>query len=171
MTGSLHQIKVTYSALEDRLLVTVAGSGETHARIWLTRRFTQGLWDALVGVLEKFPSVRKDVNRQVRDALIAMRHHEVITTGGVSMERTPSAESPPEGAEGALAVEATFGPVQNDMARIAFKTREHTISLNLDEKSLHAFCHVMIDATVAAGWDLNLRVGDGNVVAPGRQVH
>ena len=53
MSDKLHQINVTYSGKEDRLLLKVTTQQGDEYRIWLTRRFTGLLYSVLDKEMEK----------------------------------------------------------------------------------------------------------------------
>jgi hypothetical protein len=53
MTDKLHQINVTYSGKEDRLLLRVTTIKGNEYRIWLTRRFTGLLFNILNKAMEQ----------------------------------------------------------------------------------------------------------------------
>ena len=53
MTDKLHQINVTYSGKEDRLLLKVTTQQGDEFRIWLTRRFTGLLFSVLNKEMDK----------------------------------------------------------------------------------------------------------------------
>ena len=59
MNDKLHQLNVTYSSKEDRLLLRVTTHSGDEFRIWLTRRFT-GL---LFSILEKEMDKRGGINK------------------------------------------------------------------------------------------------------------
>ena len=53
MTNQLHQINITYSNKEDRLLLRASTKGGDEYRLWLTRRFTHLLFDVLAKEIDK----------------------------------------------------------------------------------------------------------------------
>ncbi|MGI9229027.1 MAG: hypothetical protein ACR2P9_04120 [Gammaproteobacteria bacterium] len=53
MSNQIHQMNVTYSAAEDRLLLRVSTTQEEEFRIWLTRRFVKLLLGVLVKEIDK----------------------------------------------------------------------------------------------------------------------
>lgn len=53
MTDKLHQVNVTYSSKEDRLLLRVTTQKGDEYRVWLTRRFTVILLDILTKEMDK----------------------------------------------------------------------------------------------------------------------
>jgi len=53
MTDKLHQINVTYSSKEDRLLLRVTTQKGDEYRVWLTRKFSGILLDILIKEMDK----------------------------------------------------------------------------------------------------------------------
>lgn len=54
MTDKLHQINVTYSSKEDRLLLRVTTQQGDEFRVWLTRRFSGVLQNILIQEMDKY---------------------------------------------------------------------------------------------------------------------
>jgi hypothetical protein len=171
MSQALKRINVSYSPVEDRLILSVETAGAADVKIWLTRRFTAHLWLGLVAVLKNFPDLQVDASDEVRDALLGMRHEEAVQDALVSKDRKPTPRSVSKTAQENLAVGVEFGTVENGIAPLMLKTPKQTMSINLDEKSLHAVCHMLIKVTRAAAWDLDLRVGDANLPVSGEKMH
>ncbi len=167
MSEALSKISITYSSTEDRLVIALAAGESGMLHIWLTRRFVKGLWEALQLSLKQLSDMPAAASPEVRDAMVAMRHQEVMQDG-VSIDQSRTKQPVPEEA---LAINAKFSPGEGGMSQLALASREKTFTINLDENTLHAFCHMLIKATESAGWDLGLQIGDGNVVTPGGKVH
>ncbi|MBI4006746.1 MAG: hypothetical protein HY356_08750 [Gammaproteobacteria bacterium] len=53
MTDKLHQVNVTYSSKEDRLLLRVTTQKGDEYRLWLTRRFSGILLDIIIKEMDK----------------------------------------------------------------------------------------------------------------------
>ena len=53
MSGQIHQMNITYSATQDRLLLRVSTTQAQEFRIWLTRRFVKLLLGLLVKEIDK----------------------------------------------------------------------------------------------------------------------
>ena len=69
MVDTLHQLNLTISTEEDRLLLRLSTSGRSEYRLWLTRRFVRALWDVLVKAAERQPGVGDQGNEEVRKAI------------------------------------------------------------------------------------------------------
>ena len=83
MPNSLHQMTMSYSATEDRLLLRVSTTANDEHQIWLTRRFVKMLWPALFKGVEKqsLPpetAAAPTTTPQVKRAVMAMQHNEAL---------------------------------------------------------------------------------------------
>ena len=52
MPSNLQQLELAYNPLEDRLLLKIYTKDMMEFRLWLTRRFTNALWDVLMRIIE-----------------------------------------------------------------------------------------------------------------------
>lgn len=170
----LHQISMRYDAVEDRVLLIITTTDGQAVKLWMTRHFVRTLWKGLPKVLAAYPSLAGTVDREAQDAVLAMRHQEAVQ--GSDFDTPFKGELPPaEEARGVPLLVGVQGGVRPDgSAQFTFKTRDGgALTFSLSEQLLHAFCHLLIEVTAKANWDLEMRVGEGNVVVPegGKRVH
>ncbi|MEO5337258.1 MAG: hypothetical protein H7841_10245 [Magnetospirillum sp. WYHS-4] len=165
---ALHQISMRYSPVEDRvLLIFTAGDGSTF-RFWMTRRFVDLLWQGLIKVLASYPALKGLVDSRVREAVLSMRHAEAVQGSDFKTPLRGAGTPPADDPAAPLFTGVTGTPKPDGTTRFLFQTKEgEPFQCSLNEQLLHAFCHLLIDVTAKAGWDLELRVGDGNLVLPG----
>ena len=172
-TAGLHQIGVTYDAVQDRLVLRISSTDKTEWRLALTRRFVRLLWRALVGILEKHPDIRADLMPRVKEAMLAMQHQAAVQ----------SADMGKAYAEDNRNLTSNTGPQLVTAARVTAKGESHTelhfrtaagtdLRFVIDKTRLHAFCHLLVKSAVGAEWNLPLAIGDAAAVAPsGERVH
>ena len=79
MTGQLHQMNLEYSASQDRLVLKINTTDKQEARLYLTRRFTRELWDALIKILADQPEIKKQANPEVKKAMMAFEQDAKTT--------------------------------------------------------------------------------------------
>ena len=85
MTSALHQITMSHSTEEDRLLLRISTLDKAEFRFWLTRRFVNILWPALMKVLEKEnPAARKNLMPEAKKAVVAMEHQDAVAAADFS---------------------------------------------------------------------------------------
>ena len=193
MTKILHQLTLTYSAQQDRLMLRISTKEHNEYQLWLTRRFVRAFWKGLLEAIERDPSLSKDLMPKVKKAVMAMEHQKSIqesdfsqkhATDNVNLTPKITREFSPKqskdnlsttsGAEVLLVTGAQVKQVTGNLTRIKLKTEvNNAIEFSLNKKLLHALCHMMVSSTQKAGWDLNLTIGDPQVVIPAdaNQIH
>ena len=193
MTKALHQLTLTYSAEQDRLMLRISTKEHNEYQLWLTRRFVRAIWKGLVKIFESDPTLSQSLMPRVKQALMAMEHQKSIKDSDFSQEHasdnvnlTPKIarsisskqsegkSSPHLGAVTLLVTGAQVKPIKENLTSIKLKTEANTaIDFSLNKKLLHALCHMMVTSTLKAGWDLNLAIGDPQIVIPTdvKQIH
>lgn len=172
MSNALHQMTMSYSATEDRLLLRVSTTAQEEHQIWLTRRFIKVLWPALMKGVEKqsLPpetAAAPTTTPQVKRAVMAMQHNEALQKTDMSKPHDEEKVNKPSTDKPMLAVGGQCTPQQTGGMRLNLKTAENLqIGLNLNEQLLHAFCHQITSLTQKAEWDLSYRISDPNVQVP-----
>lgn len=168
----LHQMTMSYVAAEDRVLFRLSTASEVEYRMWFTRRFVHILWGALVQVLERHPSIREDMTRDVKDAVLGMQHMEAVQQSNFETAHQEGNVDLTSNSGPLLITGGSLVPDDNGVTTLKLVTAEKKqIAFNLNEQLLHAFCHLMVSAAVQADWALDLTVGDGNVVLPEQSAH
>lgn len=162
----LHQMTMSFSRQEDRLLLKVSTTAKTEIHLWLTRRFTLVLWKALMQAVEKNPDIRPDLEPKAKEAVKAMQHQETVKAVDLSQKHDVKKQNKPMTEKPLLVV---GGKVDFDgrMVRLLFNTDDgREINMALNKELLHALCHLMMRLSTTAEWGLDLTVGDSNVVMP-----
>ena len=172
MTNALHQMTMSYSAVEDRLLLRVSTTAHAEHQIWLTRRFVSVLWPALIKGVERqaLPpetAAAPTTTPQVKRAVVAMQHHEALQKTDMSQKHDEEKVNKPSTPNPLLATGGQCQPMKGGGMRLNLRTKEGLqISLNLNPQLLHALCHQISSLAMKADWDLALAVGDPNVTMP-----
>ncbi len=170
--GALHQISMSFVPEEDRVQLILIGAEGEDSRFWLSRRFVRGLWGVLRKSLETFPDLRRVIDADTRRAMLAMRREDALRHSDFATPRRETDEPPRHRVP--LLVAASVRGAEHGRLSLALKTRGgHQVAMTLDERRLHAFCHLLVETALAADWDLDLAVGDGDLAAPrpGRRLH
>lgn len=175
MTDRMKQISLEFVRAEDRLLLKINTVALVELRLWLTRRAVKVLWEALFHTIEVHPEIRAELPAKVKQAVMAMQHQEAVAAGDFSKKHEPGATPHPlTGDRPLLVVGVECAPWRGASTTLTFQTdHAKNINLNIDEKILHALCHLLIKATFAAEWGLDLSIGDPAAFAslPAHQVH
>lgn len=172
MSNALHQMTMSYSPVEDRLLLRVSTTAHDEHQIWLTRRFVRVLWPALVKGVEEQSLPPETIAQptttpKVRQAVMAMQHQEALQTTDMTQKHDEEKVNKPSTVKPMLAVGGQCVPQKGGGMRLNLKTREGLqVGLNLNQQLLHAFCHQLETLTRKAEWGLSVGVGDPNVAVP-----
>ena len=159
-----------YNAIHDRILFRVSTQKRLEYRVWLTRRIVKSLWGVAIRSFEAeaLAEVKTATQQQpqVKKAVMSMKHQEAVQTSDFSKKHDTKTKPPPDAQRPLLAVKAEIGKTPEGTIHLTFQTVERkNVNLNLNEKTLHAVCHMLQRAADKAGWDLELRVGDAVNVA------
>ena len=199
MTSPLHQLTMTYSPEQDRVMLRIGTKENTEYQLWMTRRFVRIMWRALIKIMERDTNlakdwvpedrvtedrvpkdraskdqVPKDNIPEVKDAIMAMQHQESVQNSDFSQKHAKGNVNLMANTGALLVIGGQVKPVNEDRTRINLKTDKGTgIEFFLNKKLLHALCHMIIKSAHRAQWDLDLTVGDPNVIVPAdaSQIH
>ncbi|MBC8339015.1 MAG: hypothetical protein ISR51_08900 [Rhodospirillales bacterium] len=165
MSSTLHQITMSYSAEEDRLLLRISTTEKSEFQFLLTRRFVQVLWPALMTVIEQEDlGTGKNLSPTTKKAVMAMEHQQSV--GASDFTRKHDEDSRNLTPDPLLVVGGSVNPGKTGITGLLLKTHKGAeINLSLNKELLHALCKLLIETTMKAGWGLDLTVGDAAAVA------
>lgn len=167
MTGRLHQISMRYEPLEDRLLLRISTSDQSEYQLLLSRRFVKVLWGALMKTIEHYPEIRADLAPAVKNAVMAMQHQEAVQASEFSVPYSEENRNLMSNTGPQLIVGGKVTVDKKNVTAVTLRTKDGTdVRFTLNKQLLHALCHLIVNTAIRAEWDLNLAVGDGNVVVP-----
>ena len=118
--------------------------------------------------------VPKEHAPDVKDAIMAMQHQESVQKSDFSQKHAKGNVNLMANTGALLVIGGQVKPVNEDRTRINLKTDKSTgIEFFLNKKLLHALCHMIMKSAQRAEWDLDLTVGDPNVLVPSdaNQIH
>ena len=166
--GGLHQMSMSFSAEDDRILFRLSTTDHVECRLWFTRRFTRVLWKALRQGFDTAPEVSAYTDPKVKDAMLAMQHHDAVQSGDFSKKFDETGENKPLDDAPLLIVGGNCTPNKGGKGtRLKFQSREgKEIAVSLNEELLHAFCHLLAQTAAKGEWDLNMTLGGANVFIP-----
>ena len=172
-----------YNPVHDRILFRVSTQKRLEYRLWLTRRIIKSLWSVAIRSFEaeveaevftdttsKKTNIPTKQEPRVRQAVMSMKHQEAIQSSDFSKKHDTKTTTPPEGQRPLMVVKAEIGKTPEGNVQLTFHTLERkNVNLNLNEKTLHAVCHMLQRAADKAGWNLELKVGDAGSILTGDQ--
>ncbi len=181
--GGLHQISMSFSPEEDRVLLRISTTDHNECRLWLTRRFVRILWKALLQVLNAQPDIargvgsagpmgRPDLEPKVKEAILAMQHHDVVQASDFSQKYDVKKENKPVSEKPMLVIGGACYASKDNHTRIKFQTADgKEINVKLNAELVHALCHLLVATAVKAEWNLELVIGGANVFVPEKPTH
>ena len=168
MTSALHQITMSFSTEEDRMLLRVGTTDKTEYQFWLTRRFVRVLWSALTQTLENEPGLKAGLQAKTKKVVVAMEHQEAVGAADFSHRHEEDYEDMTGQTGPLLIVGGSVKPGKKGASQLIFQTRGGPdVNLMLNKKLSHALCKLLVETSKKAGWNLNLVVGDAaSLVVP-----
>lgn len=160
MTSQLHQLNMEYSPSQDRLVLKINTIDKQEARLFLTRRFTRELWDALIKVIGQQPEIKEQANPDVKKAMMAFKQD--AKTKEESFERAyEGGDAFPIGEVPALVTGFKFVPKGPDgHPRMVFVTdQKQEIGIPGTESIVYSVAKLLSQAVAVTGWDLTFEMG------------
>ena len=161
MTSALHQITMSFSAEEDRMLLRVGTTDKAEYQLWMPRRFIRVLWSALIQVLENKSGLKADTRPTAKKAVMAMEHQEAVGSANFSLGHEDGYQDMTSDSGPLLIVGGTVSQGNGNVTHLNLQVQGGgEVKLALNQKLLHGLCKLLIETTAKAGWDLDLAVGD-----------
>jgi hypothetical protein len=157
----LHQLKVEYVPVQDRLAIVLSTSDQAEIRLWLTRRLVKLLWPLLFKLAaDASPKIQEQANPEARKALLGFEHEQALSKADFSKPYQPPAERVmPLGQEPILVARVQTGRDPKGQALLALHPAEgQGITLTLDATLLHAICRLIHAAVQKSEWKLDLEL-------------
>lgn len=143
------QLQLAYDPAEDRLLLTL-GLGERTVGVWLTRRFTELLWQALWQ--RAGAALDEKASATAREMLLTMQHNEARREHAVTQSPKLKLDGKP-----ILATTLKYGPNETSGHALSLIDADGCgESLILDDASLHALIRLLDESMVNSEWRLDL---------------
>ncbi len=148
MSDKLHQINVTYSGKEDRLLLRVTTQQGDEYLVWLTRRFTGLLYNVLNKEMEKHGGVAAvGSDQQTRKMFKAGAFEKPF--------EEDKSTSHPLGETGFLAFGIkTANTAENNLHLEIFPENGPGVTFNLNQQLLYMFHNLLTQGINRAEWKI-----------------
>ena len=175
MADTLHQMTISFAPREDRLLLRLGTAAHVEFRLWLTRRVVRQMWTALMKAAETVSAVIVQPEKRTRQAVMSMRHEAAVQSGDFTQTRDPEAKPHPLNKTPFLVTGLVCSSAPDNHTNLTFKVDGgRDIQLSLDEKLVHALCHLLVSGTTKADWNLALAIAEpdaAQAMAEGRRLH
>lgn len=153
----LHQINVGHVPEQDRLLVRISTTDKLEYRFWLTRLLVRGLWKGLLQRMEGAEPVRQQAAPQTRAAVLGFQHEKAVSESRFGEKYAQEALVPALPGEPPLVATINIGEGENGQHALVFRPRVgNGITVQFNDRMLHAFARLVSEAAQRAGWDLPL---------------
>lgn len=153
----LHQLRLDYSAEQDRLLLRISTDDGKEVLLWLTRRCVRLLWALLVDMAQSSPRIALQSNPAARAALLGFEHEQALRGADFSRPYDDAARERPLGAKPLLVVRLTSSRgAKGDQVLSLVPISGQQVDVTLDDRLLHAFCRLLQKVVDSSDWDLTL---------------
>ena len=162
MAAQIHQINVRYMPVQDRLVLRFSTTDKKLYRFFLTRRFTQDLWQALNNFQEQNPEVKKHVDPSVRNAVKSFREETAVRKEQFGQKFDDTETVSPLGDEPVLVSGFGFAKSeQGQPTRMAFQLVDgRRLAMGANEQIVVSLVKLIARAMPQTGWDLHLEGAD-----------
>jgi hypothetical protein len=159
MPTQIHQINLAFHPVHDRLLLRVSTTDQAEFRVWLTRRFTKGLWKALMQLLEADEVVSRQADVESRKTVLAFQHEQAVSNAQFSNKYADQVQSRPLGDAPLLVSRIAIRPVNPETSILALHTEKgRGIELAMNRQLAHSFTKLLAENVARAEWDLDLEM-------------
>lgn len=166
--AQIEQIQIRFAALEDRLLMRVAGADDLEFRFWLTRRFVRLIWTPLKTALADVPRIRAQASPAAQRELLAFEHEKAVSGTDFHTPYKETAKTTPLGNDPVLLAKMQMRRLDDGTLVMALGPENGVgIDLTLNHGLLHSFAQLLHNAAALAEWDLpDLIEQDTRTTAP-----
>lgn len=153
----LHQINVGHAPEQDRLLVRISTTDRLEYRFWLTRHLVRTLWDGLLQRMQHAEPVRQQAAPQSRAAVLGFQHERALAESKFGAPYEHQELTPAQPGEPPLIVGVKLGASTAGGHALVFVPKAGAgITVQFNDRMLHAFSKLIRDAAAQARWDLPL---------------
>lgn len=155
----MHQINLTYLAVEDRLLMRINTKERQEFRFLMTRRYTGLLWHALTQLFAPRPP--QEAAPAVMDPLVEatkqeIKHQQLVSQSDFKTEYQAS-DYLPLGEAPILLFGVGIRPAPNGEPMLCMHPEKGDgIEIVINEPIAHSICQLVLDTTTRADWRLPL---------------
>ena len=158
MTSPLHQISLSYSSEEDRLLLVITTQEREEYRVWLTRRYTSMLLGVIHKIIEEFGGLSdQTVGKEVQNR---------FKGGAFDKPLDKNFGSLPFGEDGILAYGIKTEKVDDKQYALELFAKDQLkVSFGFDKANLIMFHDMLQQSLLKTNWELS------ELLPVGEQIH
>ena len=159
---ALQQINVGHVPEQDRLLVRISTTDKLEFRFWLTRHLLRGLWAGLLQRMQSTEPVRQQAAPQTRAAVLGFQHEKALSESRFGDPYLKDELTPAIPGEPLLIASINLSEGGKGQHVLVFLPKTGAgITVQVNDRMLHAFAKLVDEAAQRAGWDLALSVPVG----------
>jgi len=155
----IHQMQMSFSPLEDRIIFRMNTSTHQEYLFWFTRRYTKLLWRAVQDMLEHSvqQAIPATLEPQVRQALQSFEHQKALVGADFSTQYQSSAKmAHPLGEAPVLLSKIRLKPGEDVQTLCLHPEQGQGIELAMNEQLLHSFANLLVKTLHVTDWDLSI---------------
>ncbi len=147
MTEQLHQLSLSYSAEEDRLLLLIATEQQDEYRIWLSRRFTGMLLEVIKQIIDDFGGLQ--------DLGVSEAVQSMFKSGVFDEPQQENTGSLPFGEDGILAYGIKTEQLNHTQYAIElFSKDQKKISFSFDKANIIMLQNLLMQSLLKTDWKI-----------------
>ncbi|MDC9715397.1 MAG: hypothetical protein PSN36_06250 [Gammaproteobacteria bacterium] len=174
---NIHQMQLSYSNQEDRLILSINSKDNEEMRLFLTRRIVTSFWEILNKTIahsltshptpnDMVESESKELGQkqQMQQQMQQQIHHQDIIDKSDYDTPFSSGDKFPVGEAPILVEKITINAYEDSNTALIFESNKgQNINLNLNPQLLHNLSDLLIRIIPSTNWNMGL-IGETNVV-------
>ncbi|MGN7612250.1 hypothetical protein ACQZV8_09220 [Magnetococcales bacterium HHB-1] len=179
----VYQLQVSYSSLEDRILLRINTHDEMMFQFWLTRYIVKRFWPLLMQALGKtappqgalpFEAAEAQQMKARQQQLSSFQHQAAIEQADFKQNFKKGRVHKILGDAPLLVHTCVLRPKQEKGWKMQLRSQDGKgVEVMLGMELLHSFCHLLAKTANQVDWGLHLNLEGAHVVPPmtTRQIH
>ncbi len=158
----IHQLQMSYSSEEDRIILRVSSTTNEEICLFLTRRLVNDFWTILVPAMQQSEPTLNDMQRtlempEVKKIKQEIQHQQIIKksdyTTPFNKGKKPQTEKIPM-----LTTKISINTNNSNMTLIVFSSSDgKNVNLNLNQELIHNLYELIVKVLPSTNWRLALK--------------
>ncbi|CAC9967588.1 hypothetical protein [uncultured Gammaproteobacteria bacterium] len=176
---NIHQMQISYSNQEDRLILSINSKDNEELRLFLTRRIVTSFWDILNKTISHSLSIQptpddmlelpESQKKQMEQKMAQQIQQQNIIEKSDYETPFNKGDKFPMGEEPILVEKVTINVYENNNTALIFESNNgQNINLNLTPQLLLNLSDLLIRIMPNTNWNINLK-GDANMLTSDNQ--
>lgn len=157
---SIHQMQISFSQEEDRLLFRVSTIRGEEFRVWFSRRFIKAFWPNLLNALQHQVVAKTAGNVQAAQSLLGLQQQQALSQAEFGKPYQHYEEQEPLfplGETPLVVCKATLTQKNNgDTVMGFYNIGEQGFEITMARDHMFAFMKMIYDCTQISDWDISI---------------